>query len=142
MDYLLVVCGTIGLRSLGRRLYQVERYYRPGPSTTCRRVLVFGAGQDGLEAVLSMQRLAHTEVLGFLDDDVAKHECSIGGYRVLGSSDNLTEVLRKQAISDLVICAHAAPSFRLESIRERCRSEGIRVHSFRPVEDSLTSETA
>lgn len=140
LDYLLVVSGTIGLRSLRRSLHELERYYRPGPSTTCRRVLIWGAGQDGLEAVLSIRRLAHTEVLGFLDDDVAKHGCLIGGYRVLGSSEVLKEVLRTRVVTDLLICVHAAPSFRLESMREICRSAAIRVHPIVPVKDILASE--
>ena len=140
LDYLLVVCGTIGLRSLGRSLYELERYYRPHPCTTCRRVLVFGAGQDGLEAVLSIQRLAHTQILGFLDDDPAKHDCLIGGYRVLGVSEMLDEVIHSHLVSDLVICVRAVPSFRLERMRKICRSVGVRVHSFVPVEEFLAAE--
>ena len=142
LDYLLAACGTVGMRCLGRSLYELERYYRPRPSTTYRRVLVFGAGQDGLEAVHSIQRLAHAEIVGFLDDDAAKRGRLIGGYRVLGGSEILHDVIRSRSVSDLVVCAHTIPSLRLERMQKICRSMGVRMHSFVPVEDILASERA
>lgn len=140
LDYFLTAGGAIGLRCLCRSLYELERYYRPGPSTANRRVLVFGAGQDGLEAVLSMQRLAHTEIVGFVDDDADKLGCWIGGYRVLGSSEMLNEVLRNKLVTDLVICARSVPSLRLENTEKTSRSLGIRVHSLIAIEDLLASQ--
>jgi len=127
-EYLLVVCGTLGIRLLRRTLYEANHRYQPSPPTEHRRILILGAGLTGLEIALAMARRPHLEVVGFVDDDPSKLGCVIGGFRVLVDSRRLSDTLSVHKITDLIICAQSIPQPHLRRIREACRSLGVLEH--------------
>ena len=73
--------------------------------TLLRRVLIVGAGQGGqsLLAFVKQHNPAPYHVAGFIDDDAQKRDAEIDGVRVLGGSGDLTEVIEREAVSDLIV---------------------------------------
>jgi len=70
-----------------------------------RRVLVVGAGRAG-SAFLDVLRRLHPlpfEVIGVLDDDPAKTGTQVNGFPVLGGSEQLLELVVREAISDIIV---------------------------------------
>ncbi|OQA42146.1 MAG: UDP-glucose:undecaprenyl-phosphate glucose-1-phosphate transferase [Chloroflexi bacterium ADurb.Bin325] len=69
------------------------------------RVVIIGAGEVGRTVIRNL--IAQPElgyrVVGFLDDDPAKSTTDIGPIRALGPLDNLSEVIREQAIDQVII---------------------------------------
>lgn len=128
LDYLLVLCSTVGLRALQSSLYELGDYYRPWPPTKPRHILILGAGRTGMQTALAINSFPHMKVIGFLDDDPAKHGCLIGRYRVVGCSKILKDVIDSRAVSDLMICTHSIASTHLQDILESCRCYGVRAH--------------
>ena len=84
LEYLLAVCGIIGLRVVRRTLYALNHHYQPWNPDERRRILIVGAGLSGAETSQTIARCPHLEVVGFVDDDPAKQRYSIAGRRVLG----------------------------------------------------------
>lgn len=57
-----------------------------------QKLLIIGAGSVGKFIAYNINQFTQTfEIIGFLDDDVSKHDSTIGGYPVLGSVEKLHE---------------------------------------------------
>jgi sugar O-acyltransferase (sialic acid O-acetyltransferase NeuD family) len=56
-----------------------------------RKLLIVGAGSVGKFIAYNLEEFTQEfEIMGFLDDDVTKHKCSIAGYPVLGPVSTLS----------------------------------------------------
>ena len=80
-------------------------------------VLIFGAGDGGMQVVGSMQadEKGRFAPLGFIDDDPAKRNLRLRGVPVLGDRDRLLLIVDKTGAEMLVV---AAPSITSESLRD------------------------
>ena len=128
LEYLLVVCGVIGLRFLRRTLYELNHRYQPWSPGEQRRILIVGAGLSGAETSQAIVRCPQLELVGFVDDDPAKQGRSIAGRRVLGRSENLASLIREHTASDVILCAHSMSPASLQEIHQCCGSLGVRTH--------------
>jgi FlaA1/EpsC-like NDP-sugar epimerase len=128
LEYLLVVCGVIGLRFLRRTLYELNHRYQPWSPGKQRRILIFGAGISGAETSQAIVRCPQLEVVGFVDDDPAKQGRSIAGRRVLGRSEDLASLIRKHTVSDVVLCTHSMSQASLQEFHQCCGALGVRTH--------------
>jgi exopolysaccharide biosynthesis polyprenyl glycosylphosphotransferase len=71
----------------------------------CRRVLIVGAGWAGrtLAQALENQDIAHYQPVGFVDDDPDKQGATIAGLSVLGGSKDITLLVRRYGIDEIVL---------------------------------------
>ncbi len=69
------------------------------------RILIIGAGPLGQDIAHSFQNHAWMglDVVGFLDDDLAKQERSMGGIPVLGTLQDAPQIVAEHRITDVVI---------------------------------------
>ncbi|MGB9592759.1 MAG: sugar transferase [Anaerolineae bacterium] len=69
------------------------------------RILIIGAGALGQDMARSFQEhdWMGLEVVGFLDDDPAKHGQDIGGLPVLGSLQDAPRIVAERGITDVVL---------------------------------------
>ena len=94
-----IVAATI-LTLLWRFLY-IKIFTAP---LFLRRVLIVGAGRAGsnlAEMILKMKPLPFT-LIGFMDDDPKKKGKKIAGLPVLGNSNELIDIIKKEQVSDLI----------------------------------------
>jgi exopolysaccharide biosynthesis polyprenyl glycosylphosphotransferase len=70
-----------------------------------RRLLVVGAGAAGQRLAEAYKNLWPPPffLIGFVDDDPQKLGKQLEGYSVLGSSNNLLELVAKEGVSDIVV---------------------------------------
>ena len=73
--------------------------------TLLRRVLIVGAGQggQGLLKLVKQHNPAPYHVAGFIDDDAEKRNAEIEGVRVLGGGAELSGIIEREAVSDLIV---------------------------------------
>ena len=128
LEYLLVVCGVIGLRVLRRTLYELNHRYQPWSPGKQRRILIVGAGHSGAETSRAIARCPQLELVGFVDDDPAKQGRSIAGRRVLGHSEDLDSLIRENTASDVILCTHSMSQASLQEIHQCCGRLGVRTH--------------
>jgi FlaA1/EpsC-like NDP-sugar epimerase len=98
-----------GARCVFRLLLELRR--RPRGSGA-RRLLVFGAGEGGQEAIRAMMRDPQSPYIpiGLLDDDPRKRKLRIQGVAVLGSRDVLAETASLLRADALLIAIPTAGS--------------------------------
>jgi FlaA1/EpsC-like NDP-sugar epimerase len=64
-------------------------------------------------------------VLGFIDDDPAKHRIRVQGYPVLGGFETLVVLAEQHAVDTVILSARAIDTERLRAIEEMCVLNGI-----------------
>ena len=139
MEYFLGLGGSLGVRALRRALYVLDHRYQPLPESGRRRILILGAGLSGVGIALDMARYPHLQVVGFVDDDATKQGCLIAGFRVMGSSQEIRELIRENGVTDLIVCARSVAPERLGRVQEACEALGVSVHVIPTVDQLLGS---
>lgn len=92
------------------------------------RVLIVGAGEIArtvMRAVVANPECGFN-IIGFLDDNPVKGETDIGRFKALGSLDNLNEVLREQAIDEVIITLPWQYHRKIVTIMAYCEREAVR----------------
>jgi FlaA1/EpsC-like NDP-sugar epimerase len=135
-DFVLTLVLIAGAR-LGVRLI-VERPSR-GARLPKREVLVIGAGSGGQMVVRELQlnpNLGSTAI-GFLDDDPRKRGMRMLGLKVLGSTDEIAEILDETEPEEVVIAIPSAPGTLRGKVVAACREREIRVRTLPTVFELL-----
>ena len=124
----LTLTGVVGARLIFRLLEYVHQRAAQGQ----RRVVIFGAGRAGRQALAAM--LANPSLgflpLGFVDEDQRLHGAELHGYRVYGNGDALPDLLSRLGATDLVLSAPEAAPERRAAIDAACRRAGVRVIAY------------
>jgi FlaA1/EpsC-like NDP-sugar epimerase len=118
---LFLTATLMGAIRFGPRLYLALRVRSPRSSAGQRTVIV-GAGCAGDLLLRDIRRSADSpyNIVGFLDDDPAKLGLSINGRTVLGSIEELPELVRKYQVTTALIAIPSLPAGRLRSILKLC----------------------
>ena len=119
---------VVGGRMLSRLLLHAHERATSGT----RRVLIFGAGRAGRQALGTM--LGNPKLgflpLGFVDDDAGMTGAEVQGYPVHGGNGELDEILERLTPADLVLAAPAATAQRRSELAHACARRGVRLVTF------------
>ena len=125
-DFVLTLVLIGGARFVVRSLVE-----RPARTTDLvargREVLIVGAGDAGVTLLREMKRnrsLGYVPV-GIIDDDPRKKRLRVQGTRVLGTRDELREILHERRVDEVVIAMPSAPGRVRQEVLEACRSAGV-----------------
>jgi UDP-GlcNAc:undecaprenyl-phosphate GlcNAc-1-phosphate transferase len=101
---------------------------RPRPAGR-KPVAIFGAGDAGLLVLHEIQSNAalSRQAIAFVDDDPALARTERHGLPVVDGVDGLDDVLRTQAIAELVVSSPAIAPERLAQLRDICEPHGVAV---------------
>jgi FlaA1/EpsC-like NDP-sugar epimerase len=93
-------------------------------SGSSRHILLVGAGETGRTILAEYSRLGiEKKVVGFVDDDRNKTGKILGGKTVLAVTDDITDVVRKYDIDEVIITVPQAGSEDINRIALRIRTE-------------------
>ena len=140
LEYLVALSACVGLRALRQSLYVLRRHYQPLPEAM-HRVLILGAGALGLRAAIDMRQYPHVNLVGFLDDDPAKHRRQLAGCRVLGNSEILEVMWARHRVSDLIVCTKSIDPDRIVTLKQHCLGMGVNLHLLPSVDRLLRHES-
>lgn len=115
---------SAGLRYLWR--LSLERYRRDG-SDPDERIIVFGAGEGGLQAIDALLRSPDGSMLpvALLDDDPAKLRVRVRHLKVLGGRGRLAEVAEVTEATTLLIAIPSAGSQLVRELTELAGENGL-----------------
>jgi FlaA1/EpsC-like NDP-sugar epimerase len=107
------------------------------------RVLIVGAGRAGL---LVLQEISHFpelghKVIGFIDDAPGKKTIRVAGIPVLGGTADLPALLKKQAVSMLILAIPSAPGAVIRRFTRIAGEAGVRVKTVPGLFNFLGSQT-
>ena len=126
-DVIITFILAGGLRMIIRSFYatrvnSMPNIYLP-VNTPLTKVLIIGAGDAGekiLREIMENYRL-HYDVVGFVDDDMEKHGRTIHGIRVLGTVEQLPNIIKKKSVQQILIAVPSAKGDQIRRIVDTCR---------------------
>jgi FlaA1/EpsC-like NDP-sugar epimerase len=122
IDY--VIClHLVGMFRMSRRVLE---YWGRQPDHG-RPALIVGAGSAGEQLARSLRQTpaAGYAPLGFVDDDPQKVGTLVRGFRVLGTREQLREIVREHNVRAVLIAMPSAPSPVIRDVVSRCRAENL-----------------
>lgn len=134
LDTVLAFGGLLGVRVLRRLVYErLEREGRARGTAGERRkpVLLVGAGRAGVLAVREIQGRGDMDIepVGFVDDDPLKQGTLIHGIRVLGTIDDVPNLVRRIEVDHVILTIAEPDPNRLRRILEICERERLKVRT-------------
>ena len=87
-----------------------------------KKILIIGAGDAGaamLREIQSTEKISYKAV-GFLDDDLSKHNTYIQGVKVLGSTSEVKKFTEETGAELIIIAIPSASAQTIKSISQRC----------------------
>lgn len=127
IDWLLSVLFVGGLRFSLRMLAEARAHTQAGGAMRSRRLLVIGAGDAGALVIRELQKNPQLNMtpIGFLDDNPAKLRQQIYGVPVVGRLNDLSHVIDRQHVEEVVIAIPSAPGRVVRLVSDVCRLKGI-----------------
>ena len=109
--------GIVGIRASLRLLRDLSAWLRCSiGSDEDTSSLILGAGENAIlylrQASFEDQQNAPRKIIGLIDDNSALHQKIVYGYPVLGSFDQLEEIIQKQGINELIFTHHYSDELR------------------------------
>src|SRR5664280_2066564 len=133
IDVGLAFTGTLGIRVFRRMLFEWgERErdeQRSQVATGDVRVLLVGAGKAGVMAAREIQggAMPHLDIRGIVDDDVEKLGSVINGFRVLGPTAEIPQLVEDLGIDEIIITIVRASRSQIRRIVETCERTKVKV---------------
>ncbi len=124
-DMFATVLILAGLRMVIRLYYEEFRTVEAG---RLKRLLIVGAGNTGEALLRDIHRkeVLEYEVIGFIDDDAAKHDIDIHGIPVLGSVEQLPNICKSRNIEEIAIAMPSASHLELRRVIQVCEGTKTR----------------
>jgi len=142
INLLFLLGAMIGCRST----FRILDYFRFWQIPLGQDSIIYGAGQGGQLVLREMFQNSNLgfRPIGFLDDDPALIACTVNRLPVLGSIDNLEEVLTKHPHANLVVASQKIQGDSLKTVFEVCRKKRVKVYKGQiqiyPLPSSLNSD--
>jgi FlaA1/EpsC-like NDP-sugar epimerase len=127
IDTALAFGGLLMIRVARRFFYEVsekQRFTLTKVKLKRHSTLFVGAGRIGASLVKEVigRRDAELDVKGFVDDDRFKRGGSVGGVKVLGTTDDMARLVDELAIDQVVIAMDEAHGKEVRRILDICRA--------------------
>lgn len=122
----IFISGFAGLCFVAASRYAwrlIREQLRRPTDQTAAKILVYGAGEGGIQMVNTLLRNPQSPYLpvGFLDDNPDTHRLSISGVPVLGGRDQLSNARARTGATTLLIAIPSADSTLIGDISSRAR---------------------
>ena len=136
----IVIGGLAGvfLMAANRYVWRLIRQQLRRPTEqTATKILVYGAGEGGIQIVNTLLRNPSSPYLpvGFIDDNSDVHRLSISGVPVIGGRSSLSEAQEKTGAKTLLIAIPSADSALISEISSAAQSLGMNVKIVPPVQN-------
>lgn len=135
----IVAGGILGLffTAASRYTWRLVREQLRRPSAqTAKKILVYGAGEGGIQIVSTMLRNPNSTYLpiGFLDDNTSTHRLRISGVPVLGGKESIEKAAARTGATSLLIAIPSADSDVVSEIAQLARQANLEVKILPPVQ--------
>ena len=121
VNSILIICFTGGLRLTYRICRRMKTRLKVNLGDT--RVLIIGGGSGGEMVVNELKenpQLGKVPI-GIIDDDVNKIGRSIHNVKILGSTDEIDEIVKKYQVDEIILSIASISSSRKKEIIEICK---------------------
>jgi FlaA1/EpsC-like NDP-sugar epimerase len=110
----------------------IARFWLAGLSAKSRhaegRLLIYGAGEAGVQTASALAMNRHFFLLGFVDDDKSKVGGSINGVDIIGT-DDVAEAVERMGVTDILLAIPSLGRAQRNDIISRLRSLPVHVRT-------------
>lgn len=129
IDWLLSLITVGGLRLVIRLIAEMSQSPTSGQAGTLRnkKVLIVGAGDAGAMVVRELKKNPQLNLIpvGFLDDNPTKLKQQIHGVPIVGTIPDLTRVLDRLHVNEVIIAIPSAPGRIVRMVADVARLKGV-----------------
>jgi FlaA1/EpsC-like NDP-sugar epimerase len=93
-----------------------------------RRVLIYGAGNTGMQLAAALRAHKSLVPVGFIDDNPALHSVTVAGLKVM-PSEHLERFALERGVDRIVLAMPSLPAPKLGQLTRHLRQLGLEVHS-------------
>lgn len=135
IDMLLTIFALAGARFMVRAYTERARVYGKR-----QKALVVGAGSAGSTIVRELQQNPDLDYapVGLVDDDLSKKGIKIHGIKVLGTTNELSDLIARHGAECVLIAIPSATGKQLEMIVEKCRESKVQFRVLPPIAELIT----
>jgi FlaA1/EpsC-like NDP-sugar epimerase len=134
LEPVLTGAMLINVRIFSRVLAESVRQDRK----SSKRVLLVGAGIGAQTVVREIQRPGSEYTpIGYVDDDLSKLGLNIEGIRVLGTVDQIPELVDSQAVDEVLIAVPSATSLQMQRFVEVCERTTVKFRTVPALRDVI-----
>jgi FlaA1/EpsC-like NDP-sugar epimerase len=136
-NFVLLIALAGGARAAVR--FIVERPDRQARRKRDHGVLVVGAGWGGQMVIRELQLNPDLggRAIGFIDDDPRKRGMQMQGVKVLGTTEEIGEVIERTKPAEVVIAIPSAPGTLRAKVVTACREHDVRIRTLPTVFELL-----
>jgi UDP-GlcNAc:undecaprenyl-phosphate GlcNAc-1-phosphate transferase len=130
LDWYLSATLVIGARVSFKLLEVIAQGHGEAAASP---VLIYGSGSGGtalLREIEQNPRLGYRAV-GFVDDSPALRGRSINGVPVLGTVDDLGELIEQHAVREVIVSTPKVDAEHMDKVAAACRLGGVQLRRFR-----------
>lgn len=124
IDFIVCVSLLSGVRLLNRVFR--ERYL-PAAKIKKIRVLIVGAGEAGAATLRELRTIACYNIVGFVDDNAYKRHSRISGIEVLGTTDEIHDIVKRHLIEEVIISIPSATGRVTRDIISKCEKTQAKI---------------
>lgn len=107
-----------------RFVWRVFRGYYFGNKSSRDRALIVGAGDAGVMVARDLRQSSVASVypVAFVDDSPAKQSLEILGLPIVGSTEDIPDIVNRYNISQIIIAMPSTPKKKIAKIIDRCKT--------------------
>lgn len=144
IEGLIALAGGAAVRSLARVADERSRHGRAQGAAPVRRTLLIGAGRQGCHAAREFRARPDLgyEVVGFVDDDIARKGQVVAGVEVLGPTRELVDICKRTRADQAILTESSVAPQALRTLMELCEQAGVAVHTIPALPDLLARRSS
>lgn len=134
---LLVPFGALLLMAAGRFVFRAALQAALGRKEEGERLLIYGVGNAGTQIarLVVSDPDSPYDVVGFVDDDVMKRNLHIGSHRVLGTGNDLLDVIDKWQVDAVLLAVANSTPHLVRRVTTAVEGSGRRMLILPPLQD-------
>src|SRR5699024_6665363 len=107
-----------------------------------KRTLIIGAGAGGALIARQLTTQNNTDLypIGFIDDDSSKQKMQLYNLPILGTTEDIEEVVQNHSVEHIVIAIPSLEHERLNDIVSTCHKTKVKTQIVPMIEDLLTGK--
>ena len=105
-------------------------------------VLIIGAGYAGRDIIKSIKQTMNEKynIVGIIDDDKSKLNCSINGVDVIGNRNQIVNICNKKEIDEIFFAISKIDKKKKKEILEICQETGKKIRILPTTEDIIRNK--
>lgn len=135
MEAALTAGMLIGIRLFSRVLAESVRQ----DLTSCRKILLVGAGTAAQTVAHELRAGKEYAIIGYLDDDRTKVGLKIEGVSVLGTVDELPQLMESLPVDEVLIAVPSATSAQMQRFVTICEQSRVKFRTVPALRDVITN---